>query len=82
VDELGGLDSAIELVKKKAHIPAGQKVSLVMYPPRRSLLEIVMRQPQDDMLESKLAQAFGNMPFHAWMKGGFLRVMPYWVDVR
>jgi protease-4 len=82
VDELGGLDTAIELVKKKAHIPAGERVSLVMYPPRRSLLDFVMRRPQDDMLESKLAQAFGRMPFHAWMKGGFLRLMPYWVEVR
>jgi protease-4 len=82
VDELGGLDSAIELVKKKAHIPAGEKVSLVTYPPRRSLLDIVMRRPQEDMLESKLAQAFGRMPFHAWMRGGFLRMMPYWVEVR
>jgi protease-4 len=82
VDELGGLDTAIELVKKKAHIPAGERVSLVMYPPRRSLLDIVMRRPQDDVLESKLAQAFGRMPFHAWMKGGFLRMMPYWVEVR
>jgi protease-4 len=82
VDELGGLDRAIELVKKKAHIPTGERVSLVMYPPRRSLLDIVMRRPQDDILESKLAQAFGRMPYHAWMKGGFLRMMPYWVDVR
>jgi protease-4 len=82
VDELGGLDTAIELVKKKAHIPAGEKVSLVMYPPRRSLLDIVLHRPQDDMLESKLEQAFGRMPFHAWMKGGFLRLMPYWVEVR
>ena len=82
VDELGGLDSAIELVKKKAHIPAGEKVRLVMYPPRRSLLEMVMRRPQDDMLESKLAQAFGRLPFQAWMKGGFLRMMPYWVEVK
>jgi protease-4 len=82
VDELGGLDSAIELVKKKAHIPAGERVRLVLYPPRRSLLDIVMRRPQDDMLESKLAQTFGRMPFHAWMKGGFLRMMPYWVEVR
>jgi len=82
VDELGGLDRALELVKKKAHIPAGERVSLVMYPPRRSLLDMVMRRPQDDVLESKLARAFGNMPFHAWMKGGFLRLMPYWVEVR
>ena len=53
-----------------------------MYPPRRSLLDIVMRRPQDDMLSSKLAPVFGRMPFHAWMKGGFLRMMPYWVEVR
>jgi protease-4 len=82
VDELGGLDRAIELVKKKARIPAGERVSLVMYPPRRSLLDMVMRRPQDDVLESKLAQAFGRIPFHAWIQGGFLRMMPYWVDVR
>ncbi|MGA2268177.1 MAG: signal peptide peptidase SppA [Bryobacteraceae bacterium] len=82
VDELGGLDSAIELVKKKARIPAAEKVSLVTYPPRRSVLDLIMRRPQDDMLESKLAQAFGRMPFRAWMQGGFLKMMPYWLEVR
>ena len=65
-----------------AQVKAGETVNLVMYPPRRSLLDFVMRRPQDDMLESKLAQAFGRMPFHAWMKGGFLRMMPYWVEVK
>jgi hypothetical protein len=34
------------------------------------------------MLESKLAQVFGRTPFHAWMNGGYLRILPYWVDVR
>jgi protease-4 len=82
VDELGGFDSAIELVKKKAGIPAGEKVSVVTYPPRRSILDVIMRRPQEDVLESKLAQVFGRMPFRAWMKGGFLRLMPYWVEVR
>ena len=33
VDELGGLDRAIELVRKKAGIPADQKTVLVPYPP-------------------------------------------------
>jgi hypothetical protein len=32
------------------------------------------------LLEARLASVFGGMPFHAWMKGGFLRLMPYWVD--
>jgi hypothetical protein len=24
----------------------------------------------------------GRMPFHAWMRGGYLRMMPYWFEVR
>jgi protease-4 len=82
VDEVGGLDTAVDLVKKKANIPAGERVSLVSYPGRRNFLDILMRKSQDDMLESKLAQVFGRMPFRAWLKGGYLRMMTYWVDVR
>ncbi|HUI58016.1 MAG TPA: signal peptide peptidase SppA [Bryobacteraceae bacterium] len=81
VDELGGLDTAIELVKKKARIPAGEQVSVVMYPGRRNIIDVIFRRSSDDMLETKLAQVFGRAPFHAWLKGGMLRVMPYWVTV-
>ena len=82
VDELGGLDTAIDLVKKRANIPASEKVNLVMYPGRRSLFDLLFRRSQPDVLESKLAEAFHGMPFHAWMKGGFLRMMPYWIVIR
>jgi hypothetical protein len=40
------------------------------------------RSQEEDMLEAKLAHALGGVPFHAWMKGGYLRMMPWWVDVR
>jgi protease IV len=82
VDEVGGLDTALDLAKKKAHIPASENVTVVTFPARRDFLEILMRKSSADMLESKLAQIFGRMPFHAWMKGGYLRLMPYWVEVR
>jgi protease-4 len=82
VDELGGLDTAIGLVKKKANIPAGEQVTLVTYPPRRNIIDVIMKRSQEDMLESRLAQAFGRMPFHAWMKGGYLRLMPNWFEVK
>ena len=82
VDEVGGLDTAIDLARKKANIPASEKITLVSYPGRRNFLDILMRKSQDDMLESKLSQVFGRMPFHAWLKGGYLRIMPYWVDFR
>jgi protease-4 len=82
VDEVGGLDKAIDLVKQKAKIPAGERVSLMVFPGRRNILDILMKKSQEDMLEVKLAQVLGRMPFHAWLRGGFLRLMPYWVEVR
>src|SRR5450432_398083 len=88
VDYVGGLDTALELAKKKANIPAAERVTVVTYPGRRNFLDILMRKSQMDgdsetaMLESKLAQVFGRMPFRAWLKGGYLRILPYWVDVR
>jgi protease-4 len=82
VDELGGLDTAIAMVKAKARIPAAEQVNLVMYPGRRSIIDVLLHRSTDDALESKLARVFGSMPFHAWMKGGMLRVMPYWVTVK
>jgi protease IV len=82
VDEIGGLDKAIEMVKQKANIPAGERVSLMILPGRRSLLELIMKKSQEDMLEARMAQVLGRMPFHAWMRGGYLRMMPYWFDVR
>jgi protease-4 len=41
VDSLGGLDRAIALAKERAKIPANQSVQLVVYPPRKSLFELL-----------------------------------------
>ena len=83
VDELGGLDTAIGLIKQKAKIAAGEEVTVVTYPPRRSLFDLLMkRSQQDDFVESKMAHVFGRMPYHAWMKGGMLRLAPYWFEVK
>jgi protease-4 len=83
VDELGGLDTAIALVKKKAAIPAGENVSVLLYPERQSLFEMIFRQrTAENMLDAKVRQVVGSRPFHAWMKGGFLRMAPLWFEVR
>jgi len=82
VDQLGGLDDAIDLVKKRAKIPAAEPVTVVAYPPRRSVFDLLFRRSQTDMLESKLAEAFRGVPFRAWMHGGMLRMMPYWIVVK
>ena len=41
VDELGGLDRAIAAAKQRAKIPAGSDVEIVVYPPRRSVYEVL-----------------------------------------
>jgi protease-4 len=90
VDEIGGIDKAIELVKQKAKIPAAERVSLMIFPERRSLIELLMKKSQEDMMEAKLGEVLGHVPFHAalraslraWMRGGYLRIMPYAFEVR
>ena len=86
VDELGGIDTAIAAVKKKANIPASENVTLMVYPPRESLLNILMKKSQTDALadarDAKLREVFGPVPYHAWMQGGMLRILPMWFSVR
>jgi len=53
VDELGGLDRAIALAKDRAKIDADANVSLVVYPARRSLYDIVSN-PLDLTLSARL----------------------------
>jgi len=40
VDELGGLDRALEIARERAKIAKGSEVELVVFPPKRSLLEV------------------------------------------
>lgn len=82
VDELGGIDTAIAMVKKRANLPAAEPVTLVMYPQPRNLFDLLFRRSQQDALELKLASAFHGFPFQAWMKGGLLRMAPYWLVVQ
>lgn len=44
VDELGGLETAIRIAKERAGIDADTDVELVVYPPRRSIYEVLTEQ--------------------------------------
>src|SRR5579875_1095274 len=81
VDDLGGLDEAVAMIKKRANIPATEAVSIVPYPPRRRLLDLLMRRAQEDAVDVKLRQVFEGMPYHAWLHGGLLRLAPFWISV-
>jgi protease-4 len=41
VDELGGLDRALEIAKERAKLDPKQSVELVVYPPKRSVYELL-----------------------------------------
>jgi len=83
VDALGGLDTAVSLLKKKAKIPDAETVSVVMYPARRNLLDLLFqRSAEQSVARVELRRVFGRAPYHAWMRGGMLRLMPIWLEVR
>jgi protease-4 len=42
VDALGGLDKAVAIARERAKIPAGERVELVVYPPKRSVYDLLM----------------------------------------
>lgn len=60
VDQLGGLYTAIGLAKQRAHIPADEEVQLLVYPPRRSVYEVLadeLRSPVGRMQQARTADA-------------------------
>ncbi|HEY4365238.1 MAG TPA: signal peptide peptidase SppA [Bryobacteraceae bacterium] len=84
VDEIGGLDRAVELVKQRAKIGAAEKVTLVTYPPKRSLLELILNRGGGDSseVESKIRSIFGKLPVRALAQGGVMRLMPFTIEVK
>src|SRR5580700_9051721 len=54
VDELGGLDRAIEVAKQLSNIPASESVHIVRYPEEKSFFEqFLERQKDNNMSESQ-----------------------------
>jgi protease-4 len=83
IDELGGLDRAIELVKQKAHIPAGERITLVPFPGKRSFFDLLFNRPDDSaVVDAKIGKFFGRLPLEALSHGGFLKLMPYAIQVK
>jgi protease-4 len=90
VDELGGIDRALEMIKAKAGIPAGSEVNLVLYPPKRSVLDLVFNSNSDSETDALLSgvgleplrDAWHNASLRVWMRGGMLRMMPFTIQIR
>lgn len=83
IDEIGGLDRAVELVKQRAKIGAAEKITLVSYPPKRSLFDLLWNSKNEDSeMESQLRAVLGKMPIRLLAHGGVMRLMPFTVVVK
>jgi protease-4 len=83
IDQLGGLDRAIEVLKQQAHMSPSERVTLVPYPGQRSVFDLLFRSRMDTSagVEMRLQRMFGRLPWQVLSKQGFLKVMPYSVSV-
>jgi protease-4 len=82
IDELGGLDRAFDLVREKAGIPRTEKLSLVIYPPKRSLIDRLMSRSIESRSPEWLRSFLARWPVTVLRGGAFLRLMPYSIEVR
>ena len=95
VDELGGIDRAIELVKRKAKIPASSKVGFVLYPGKKTLMDLLFRGAETEARAAVVRQAVGipeeleplrkvlkDTRARVWLRGGMLRMLPFSINFR
>jgi protease-4 len=85
VDEIGGLDKAISLIKEKAKIPAKDKVRLVAYPQKKTLIELLLNRDRDNaqtQVDAAITKVMGGLPWRALAQGGVLQTVPYSIKVK
>lgn len=83
VDAAGGIDRAIEALRKKAGLRADDKVRLVSYPPRRTLIEQLFERRSDTAWTDAEPLAFlRQFAAQSWLRGGMFRLMPYTIQVK
>ena len=68
---------------KRANIAAGDRITLVPYPGKRSVLDFLVNRSSDDNtgLETRIGKALGDLPVRALTRGGYLKLMPYSIRV-
>ena len=57
VDELGGLDRAVDVAKQLAHIAPSQSVRIVRFPEEKSFFQMLFERERDQLTEGRSANA-------------------------
>ncbi|MBI4890464.1 MAG: signal peptide peptidase SppA [Acidobacteria bacterium] len=87
VDEVGGLDKAVELLRPKAGLGPEDQVRLVLFPGQRTLLDEIFRpvpETESGSVSTEVSMLVRQLPpgVAPWLAGGILRVMPYQLSFR
>jgi len=88
IDEIGGLDRAVALIKEKAKVPATDKITLVAYPEKRTLFQVLMNreQPTSQLgtteIDAAVTKIMGGLPWRSLANGGVLQTLPYSVQIK
>ena len=86
VNQLGGLDQAVALLRQKANLSATGATNLILYPPRKSLLELLTASSADSyadgVADAKIRKLLPGLPGPAILKGGLMRIMPYRLTIQ
>jgi protease IV len=83
IDELGGIDKTVELVKHRVGLNADDRVELVPYPPKRSIFDQYLKSnTAEEQVEAQIRRLLGGFDYRAWMAGGTMKIMPYTIDLR
>ena len=86
VDELGGFDRAIELVREAAGIEADEEIQLVPYPAPKNLFEALFDADtwvSEPAWVSVVRSRLADLPLGpSLLQGGMLRIAPYSIQVR
>jgi protease-4 len=85
VDDLGGLDRAVALIRQQAKLSPNGETDLVMFPGRKSLLDVLMSSSPDDVVagiaDNRMRRVLRGLPGPALLRGGMLRILPYQLEI-
>jgi len=80
------LDDAIAILRQRAKLPSVGDTTLVPFPPRRSVLEVLtstsVDSAADAAIEKRAWKALGLPPSYALRAGGILRLFPYQLSIQ
>ena len=86
VDELGGLDKAISMLKAKAKLAPEESIRLIPYPPRRNLVAKLLTRSTESVADREVRawlRSHGLAGFEPrLLQGGLMHLMPYAVEFK